>query len=228
MAEARPHMKSNQDGPVVIIADSRGYGLQHDLEELGRTEHKNLNIQVFVWKGRGIVEATKQTSKQLIWMAPRLILIFAGICDVTELDRDTWTIRMADENSEETVSRFDGQMDIIRHHLRIFLTEKAWDLAFCELIGADMSKHNNLDYPHPQQEQMEETIRAINAKITAFNASNSVPTPWTAKEIHHQKKSKTKVSRYGKMGPDGLHFDENLRWKIAKILHKYIVKFCEN
>lgn len=117
-------MKPNHDGPVVIIADSRGYGLQQDLDELDRREHKSLNIQVFVWKGRGIVEATKQTSKQLIWMAPSLILIFAGICDVTELDKETWTVKMADENSEETVSRFEGQMDIIRHHLRIFLTEK--------------------------------------------------------------------------------------------------------
>lgn len=91
-----------------------------------------------------------------------------------------------------------------------------------------MSRFNKMDHPHPQQEQMEETIRAINTTIAAFNTSNSIPTPWTAKEIHHQKRSKTKVSRYGKMGSDGLHFDENLGWKIAKILYKYVAKFRGN
>lgn len=178
-------------------------------------------------EGGGIIEATKQTSKQLIWMAPRLVLIFAGICDVTELDRATWQISMADRGSEETVNRYEGQMYIIRHHLKVFLTKKEWDLAFCELIGAEMSKHNKLEQPHPQQQQMDEKILGINAKIAEFNSSNNMPTPWTAKEIHNNKKSKCKVSRYRKMGDDGLHFGGDLRLRIAKILPKYVAKFRE-
>lgn len=118
-----------------------------------------MNIQVFVWKGKGIVEAVKHTTKQQIWMAPRLVIIIAGICDVTQ---DHWELSMADPNVEETVNRYDGQMDTIRHYLSLNLTEKQWSLTFCELIGADLSKFNKTDRVQPQQEQMEDTIRGIN------------------------------------------------------------------
>lgn len=224
MAEASLVNKSQWTGPVAIITDSRGFGLQDDLDCISKKENLDLNVQVFVWKGRGIVEATKQTTKQLIWMAPELVLIFAGICDVTQLDRVRWEISMADHNSEETADRFDGQMDIIRHYLSLNLTEKKWNLAFCELIGADMAKFNKMEVQHPQQEQMEKTIIEINSKIVAFNTSNNMPTPWTAKEVHHNKKSRSKVSRYNKLDTDGLHLSEGLRWKVATTLFKYITK----
>lgn len=154
MAEAPLKSKSNWTGPVAIITASRGYGLQDDLDYICKWEKRNVNIQVFVWKGKGIVEATKQTTQQLIWLAPRLVIIFAGICDVTQLDRDRWEISMTDMNVEETVDRYDGQMDIIRHYLSLNLTERPWSLAFCELIGADISKFNRLNQVHPQQDQM--------------------------------------------------------------------------
>lgn len=157
-------------------------------------------------------------------MAPNLILVFAGICDVTELNRHTRELSLADPTPEETISRYDGQMDIIHHHLSIVLTEKEYKLAFCEVIGADMGKYNRSEQKHPQQDQLEEIILGLNMKIVAFNTDNQMPTPWTAKDIHHNKKSKTKVSRYHKLGDDGLHLSEDLRMKIANTFYKYVIK----
>lgn len=131
---------------------------------------------------------------------------------------------MADTTLEEAIDRYEGQMDYIRHHLSIVLTEKVHKVVFCEVIGADLAKFNKMDQPHPQQGQMAEVILGVNLKIAAFNESNGMPTPWTAKDVHHNKKSKTKVSRYQKLAEDGLHLSEELKGKLAKTLHKYIGK----
>lgn len=212
-------------GPVVIITDSRGYGLQAELDRIAKKEGSRLNIQVFIWKGRGITGAVKETSKQLTWIAPNLIIVSAGICVITQLDRNTQQISMMDDNKEEAVLRYEGQMDIIRHHLSIFLTEKPFKLAFCEVIGADIAKYNNQAQPHHQQEQLDETVIEVNTKIAAFNKENQVPMPWIAKTVHHNKKSRTKVARYQKLGPDGLHYSEELKVKIAGMLYDYVAKF---
>lgn len=212
-------------GPAVIITDSRGFGLQTELDRINKRKETNLSIQVFVWKGRGITGAVKETTKQLVWIAPSLIIISAGICDITQLDRNTRQISMMDENKEEAVLRYEGQMDIIRHHLSVFLTEKPFKVVFCEVIGADIAKYNCQVQPHQQQEQLNETVLQINAKIAAFNKENRVPTPWIAKSVHHNKKSKTKVARYQKLGPDGLHYGEELKVKIASMLSDYVFKY---
>lgn len=212
-------------GPVVIITDSRGYGLQADIDIIIQREGLEVNIQVFVWKGCGIAAAVKKTSKQLIWMAPSLVLIFAGICDVTDLNRETWQISLQDENPDETIMRYEGLMDTVRHHLTIFLTERSFKVVFCELIGADMARYNKMDHAHHQQDQLDATIIGINTKIAAFNKENCMPTPWTAKTVHHNKKSRTKVARYQKLGPDGLHLGDELREKLAGVMVNYVTKY---
>lgn len=223
---AQSNVGPSQSGEtVVIITDSRGFGFQAELDKIGRREGSNVNIQVFTWRGRGITGSVKETSKQLIWMAPSLIIVSAGICDITHRDRNSRQISIADENIDQAVQRYEGQMDIIRHHLSVFLTEKPYKLVFCELIRADITKYNNQDYVHPHQEQLDETVLRINTRIAAFNKENSVPTPWIAKTVHHNKKSGPKVVRYQKLSEDGLHYSEGLRERIVEILHKYVINF---
>lgn len=82
MAQAK-EIDSLSGRQIVIITDSRGLGLQSELDRINKIEGTNLNIQVFVWQGRGITGAVKETWKQLIWMAPSLIIVSAGICDIT-------------------------------------------------------------------------------------------------------------------------------------------------
>lgn len=225
MAEAGACNSSENIGSVALITDSRGFGLQNELDHIEGIEKLGLKIQVFVWKGHGITEAIRKTSKQLVWLAPSLVMVLAGICDITSLNRTTRKISMADPAPEEAISRYDGQMDSIRHHLTIMLTEKPFKLVFCEMIGADMAKYNHDDHIHPQQEQLEEVVLGINTKIVAFNMSNGMPTPWTSRTVHHQKKSKVKVSRYQNLAPDGLHLGEELKRKLASTIYKYVTKY---
>lgn len=224
MAQCNEH-PCTDNSTVVIITDSRGYGLQTELDKIVKREGSNMNFQVFVWRGRGISGAVKKTSKQLIWMAPALILVSAGICDVTHLDKHSRQISLSDDNVEEAVQRYEGLMDIIRHHLTVFLSERPFKVVFCELIGANIAKYNNQDSTHYQQEQLDETVTEINTKIAAFNKENKVPTPWIAKTVQHNKKSGSKVARYQKLCEDGLHYGDELKVKIADILYNYVVKF---
>lgn len=224
MPGAGIHSTGGSIGPVALITDSRGFGLQNELDNIERLEKLDLKIQVFVWKGRGITGAIRETSKQLVWLAPSLVMVFAGICDITSLNRTTRKLTMADPSQEEAVMRYDGQMDFIRHHLTIVLTEKPFKLVFCEMIGADLAKYNQDTQIHPQQEDV---VSSINTKIVAFNTSNGMPTPWTSRVVHHQKKSKMKVSRYQKLAPDRLHLSEELKGKLANIIYKYVAKYAK-
>lgn len=106
---------------VVIVADSRGKGLQRDLDALN--SEGSVNIKVLVKKGRGMVELIRDTSKELVWMAPYQIYVLAGICDVTRLDRDSMTVSLREDMVETLVGKIEGSMDAARHHLSIMLTQ---------------------------------------------------------------------------------------------------------
>lgn len=212
MAESNSH---SQQLKIAIIADSRGVGLQAVLDRLNEAKHK---ISVFVHKGRGIVAAVKETSKTLIWMAPDHIFVLAGICDITQINRITRIVSLRDDNLEQLLDRFTGQMDIIRHHLSIFLTERKYKLSFCHVIGMDLAIHNHLHQEHPRQALLNEMVAEVNQAITSFNEENGVITPWTAKEVHRNKKGGKKTTRYQKLAPDGLHLSDDLREKWAMVL----------
>lgn len=200
---------------IVIIADSRGAGLQAEIDSLNKGKHK---ISVFVHKGKGIVEAVKLTSKTLVWMAPDHVIVLAGICDVTQIDRTTRVVSLREMNKDLLIDRFKGQMDIIRHHLSIFLTEKKHKLTFCHVIGMDLALYNHQPGEHPHQTLLDEMITDVNHSITAFNEENEVITPWTAKEVHRNKKGGKKSARYQKLAPDGLHLTDEMREKWAALL----------
>lgn len=71
--------RSPSKGPVVIVTDSRGFGFQDEIDKLIKQDGTEISVQVFVWRRRGIASAVKETSKQLVWIAPSLIVVFEGI-----------------------------------------------------------------------------------------------------------------------------------------------------
>lgn len=92
MAGARPPTHRRQEGgginngqgySVVIISDSRGAGLQNEINLLNE---KGYQVKVLVYKGRGMAQAVREATNKLIWMKPNHVLILAGICDITRKD----------------------------------------------------------------------------------------------------------------------------------------------
>lgn len=213
---------SSHNARIVIVADSRGKGLQSELDQLNTDGH--VTIKVIVKKGRGIADLIRDTSKELIWMAPTQIYVLAGICDVTHLNRQTMTVSLEEESTEILVGKTEGSMDAARHHLSIVLTEAPYKLMFCPTVGMDMAKYNGLPNRHAQQDHLDEMIISMNHAIIAFNKANHVLTPWTNKEIRHNKKGGRKDTRYYKLADDGLHLSEETKKKWALTLYNAILK----
>lgn len=209
---------------VVIVADSRGKGLQQDLDLLN--SEGSINIKVLVKKGRGIAELIRDTSKDLIWMAPSQIYVLAGICDITALDRENMTVSLQEDTIETLVGKVEGSMDAARHHLSIMLIEKPYKLIFCPTVGMDMAKYNRIEDRHTQQDLLDEMVVCMNHTIIAFNKTNKVLTPWINKDIHHNKKGGRKTTRYYKLADDGLHLSDEIREKWASTLYDAILKSC--
>lgn len=220
-------MMASFNGPgryekVVIVADSRGKDLQRDLDVLNSAG--SVNIKVLVKKGRGIAELIKDTSKDLVWMAPSQIYVLAGICDITSLDRDNMTVALREDTIATLVGKIEGSMDAARHHLSIVLTENPYNLMFCPTVGMDMAKYNRQESRHAQQDLLDDMVISMNHAIIAFNKANGVVTPWTNKEIHHNKKGGRKTTRYYKLSADGLHLSDDIREKWAATLYEAILK----
>lgn len=81
----------------------------------------------------------------------------------------------------------------------------------------DMSIFNKVSVPSSHQELLDRTVLAINSSIAELNKNNGVSTPWTANEVHHNRKNGRKITRYQRLAEDGLHITEELKdkWTVA-------------
>lgn len=233
MAEARPTVSNSacrstvngQNCRVVIIADSRGVGLQSEFDLLN---DKGYEIKVLVYKGRGMSQAVREATNKLIWMRPDQIIILAGICDITRKDRDTKLVSLQDGSVDVALERLENSMKEIEHHLTTRLTERPYTLTFSPVTGMDIARYNGQDTTHEEQETLNEIIGGINQIITAHNKANRVITPWIASEIHYNKKGGRKKTRYYKLAADGLHLSDAIKERWAGILYTAIVKMVED
>lgn len=76
-------------------------------------------MKILVWKGRGITAAVKDSGQTINWLAPDIIMVVAGICDLTTLDRETRQVSLSFSDEHAMLDEFTGKMDIIQHHLKV-------------------------------------------------------------------------------------------------------------
>lgn len=204
---------------AIVVSDSRGTGLQHYLDQL---DCRPFNIKVLVYKGLGIIDAVRAAKTKLLWWSPQLILILNGICDITQLERQTRLVSLR-YNEARAILEYNESMDIVCHHLRILLDGKPARVIFSQIVGLDIAKHNGEVMPSPHQEELDSTITSINVEINRFNNANNTISPWLARDIHKNNKG-YKKTRYYKLGEDGVHLTPELqqRWasEILASLHK--------
>lgn len=171
-----------------------------------------------------MTEAVKESKKQLVWMAPNIIVVLAGICDLTVRDKVTKQVSLSFDTADLAVDMFVGRMDIIHHFLTINLTERAFKLIFSQVVGMDMGVYNGPPYPHQQQQLLDSVIHRLNIEIAAWNKIQNVATPWIANDIHHNRKDGQKIVRYQRLASDSLHLTEELKQRWVTYLHRAILK----
>lgn len=164
---------------TLVIADSRGAGL---LEALN--EHAGAgSIKVEVHRGAGIEEAVLNSLESLRRFKPDLILLFAGICNVTMRNRHTKITALkyldADSTVIAVIAALDRALSILKHHgyMRV---------STATLTGVDLNRYNQRSSTpkDPYQETLNAAIITINRKIIEGNRKRNIPTTWTASVIH--------------------------------------------
>lgn len=205
------------------------------MEELMREQYyldqldcRPFNIKVLIYKGKGIIDAVWVAKTKLLWWSPQLILVLNGLCDVTQLERQTRLVSLRN-NEARAILEYKESMDIVCHHLRILFDRNPTQV-ISQIVGLDIAKHNGEVLPSPQEEELDSTINSINVEINKFNSANNTISPWLARDIHKNTKGHKKT-RYYKLGEDGVHLTQDLqqRWasEILASLHKNHEKLME-
>lgn len=155
-----------------------------------------------------------------------LIIIFAGINDITQLVRKPLKyVRSRFLTSEDTI---DHLHQCLSDGLNTIKAATQIPVVFCPIIGINLPiyspENSRAIY---QQPIVEQSVQRVNQFIYSLNVGNHVPTPHIESTIHKCKgKSRRSINHYDKLR-DGCHPDPITRAAWASIIHKATIKFLE-
>lgn len=170
---------------ILIIADSRGRRLGHELDRV--FEYVDFR---FIWKGglslRGVTDFAADT---ILEFKPHMIYLLVGICDITYLiSRNPPTVALRHPTTQATVNYYMHSID--RAHQGIYSLHHQVGhpvmIIFPTLTGLDIRRYNA--YPRnlhsPQQITLNQAVLNINRHVTAMNRSMGIFTPFLATPVH--------------------------------------------
>lgn len=218
---------------TVIIADSRGSGLQQLLFNMGCRD-----LRILTHPGAGYELAALRSVETIKVVKPDLILVLTGICDLTRRDFRTKVTQLRHptimENVEHVINSAKSSLDLLKS-----LGDHR--ISFSTITGIDLADYNNptrkymtdseyREYcleskiTHPQQDTLNLSILEINRRITALNRANSTPTVWLGGVVHSH--SKRKTYHYYIRLMDGCHADEHTKTEWASQIHNAILRMA--
>ena len=187
-------------------------------------------------KGAGYELAVIKSLNAIKSLRPDLIIIMAGICDLTWRDKITKITSIRYKNSEETVQHV---VDAAKAAHDLLRATNDYKISFATLTGIDLADYNhpprknmtsdeyktytiNQKQPHEDQNTLNKAIIEINRQLTSINQANGVPTAWTAGVVHNYFRGK--YHHYYVKLVDGCHADDRTKIEWAKRLTKALVR----
>lgn len=179
---------------VLIIADSRGRGLQQIIDN----SYPLVGCQVIFHPGAGSELATLRSLVRIDTMRPDLIIMLTGVCDLTWRNSSTKIVGLrhgqVEENVQHVLQAMGSALDLIR-------AQGNYRVSIATLTGVDMADYNYhprrhmseseyLSYceckklPHCSQQILNKSILGINKRIVSLNKANSIQTVWVAGLVH--------------------------------------------
>ena len=168
-----------------MIADSRGREMGWEMDHMSDIGETN----VITHPGADIITATRRSIETLRRHNPNLVILHAGICDITKKDRNTGVITLKSTDSTRTVNRIMATIDTA---YRLIRSHGNPTVSISTITGVDLSDinskqrrlmseteyqiHNKSKRPHDHHNLLNDMILAVNRRITAFNEINSTPT----------------------------------------------------
>lgn len=210
----------------VLIMDSRGEGIQQELDDLG------LKTQVSFYPGGGMVVSSLNALPLIASYKPDIVTIAASICDVTMKIRYSSNDRFGIKYRaiEEATTHFEEQL--YRSHFNISTDFPNMKVNYATLIGVDLTDYNfkglkhmstvernkyiSQKVRHQDQDQLDMYVKTFNNIIAKLNRTRNVPTPWASNIIHKWYSGKPRTS-YNLL-TDGCHFSQKVKTEWAKKL----------
>ena len=179
---------------TLVIADSRGRGMQSMLQE-----YNNIGrIRVDSHPGAGYQQAVSDSLKSINNTEPDLIVVMAGICNITYRSPRT----------KVTTVRFHTEAEIVEHALaaaneaqRAIKERTGARVSFATITGIDLTDYNNRSRSRmneheynqycaetkvadPYQDMLNAAVMAINRGLVEINIKEGTQTTWTAGAVH--------------------------------------------
>lgn len=170
---------------ILIIADSHGRRLEHELDRVFEYEDYKL-----IWRsGLSLRSVTDFATDTVINYRPHLVYVMVGICDVTYLiSRNPHSVALRHPTVQATVNHYMHGID--RAHQGIYALHNIVGhpimIIFPTLTGMDIRRYNG--YPQnlhsPQQTTLNQAVININRHVTAMNRSMGISTPFLSTPVH--------------------------------------------
>ena len=197
---------------LLVISDSRG----RRLETLIKARCPPFETHVLVHPGAGIELAVLRSIPTLKCYEPDLVLVFAGVCDLTWKNKVTKEIGLRHTDPHENTQQVMGAL---KSSHELLVTLGSFKVSYATLTGLDMadcnhrprSHMNDYEYAsynatktiHRDQATLDTYITQINKLIVKYNRSIGSKTTWMAGLVHVYA-NKSYHHHYRRLG-DGCH-----------------------
>lgn len=217
---------------TIVIADSRGRGLQEMLCERLVTG----TVRVMVHCGAGAELAVLKSLSLIREEKPDLVILAAGVCDLTWRHSVTRVTSLRNKDLEGSVTQV---MTALQDACELLKSVGSFPVSVATVTGIDLTDYNHPGRKRMSQEQydiyvktekimhseqatLNEAINTINRRITAHNKGTNTPTTWTAGVVHsHFNKS---THHYYRRLTDGCHLTDSTKKGWVKQIIKTIIK----
>lgn len=198
---------------TLIITDSRGQGLQELLNVIPDLD----TMRILHFSGAGCLRATLNALPFIDRTPPDLVILMAGICDITIRNKITKITTIKELSQEELLQ---GALTAIKSAIVILEKHNCKRISIATVTGIELADYNNrerkfmtpLQYDRYRQsakeidvhqEEIDTVIVLLNKEIVAINRRAKNPTTWTANAVHAY--FKKAYHHYYKHLQDGCH-----------------------
>lgn len=217
---------------TIVITDSRGRGLQELLnarQDLGK-------VLILAHGGAGAEMAVLKSMKAIKQERPNLVILAAGVCDLTWRHSETKVTSLRNKELEGSVKQVITALQSACELLRV---TGEYHVSVATVTGIDLADYNHPTRKRMNQEQyshyvsttkiihkeqitLNEAINEINRRITSLNKEAGMPTTWTAGVVHSHFNKLT--HHYYRRLTDGCHLDNNTKKGWVKQIAKTILR----
>ena len=214
---------------IMIMADTRGAGLDYRIRDLLQNDHQEIAAKIKVTvrsMGRARLENILTKMDLRFPNPPRydMIYVFAGVNNLT-----------SKTNQGQVEPVFDNIPDLIESltngftALKLNLNQRCEKIIISQIVGIDMDTYNeNSDQGrwYYQQNELNDAMPILAHTVNLFNLAENVIGPWITGTVHGYINHKL-YHRYAKL-KDGLHPSDHTKNVWEKKLKDSIVKNSYN